>query len=66
MTILTVKEVAELLRMSKRQVYELTKPKDRPMSDNPLPTIRVNGNLRFDKESVERWLKRCEENHVEA
>lgn len=61
MTLLTVQEAAALLRMNVGQVYTLCKRRSRVRSDNPLPVIRVNGNLRFSKESLEKWLGELEE-----
>ncbi len=51
MEILTASEVAALLKISKRQVYELAK-----QDDNPIPTIRIRTSVRFPKSEVERWL----------
>jgi hypothetical protein len=44
--------------MSKRQVYEMTSTRRRTgaMKKNPLPVVRINGNLRFRKVDVEAWL----------
>jgi excisionase family DNA binding protein len=58
MEILTVDELATLLKMSKRQVYEMTSTRTRTgtMKKNPLPVVRINGNLRFRKVDVEAWL----------
>jgi excisionase family DNA binding protein len=60
MEILTVHELATLLKMSKRQVYEMTSKRTRTgaMKKNPLPVTRINGNLRFRKVEVEAWLTR--------
>lgn len=51
MEILTAQEVAALLKISKRQVYELAK-----QDDNPIPNIRIRTSVRFPKTEVERWL----------
>ncbi len=60
MEILTVHELATLLKMSKRQVYEKTSTRTRTgtMKKNPLPVVRINGNLRFRKVDVDAWLAR--------
>ena len=52
--ILTLKEVAERLKVSERWVYE----KSRRRSQNPLPVIRIGRYLRFDWVSVSAWLHR--------
>ena len=50
--ILTAKEVAAMLRISKRQVYELAKE-----SKNPLPSIRIRTSVRFRKSDVNGWIE---------
>ena len=49
--ILTAQEIAAILKISKRQVYELAKE-----SENPIPSIRIRTSVRFRKVDVERWL----------
>jgi excisionase family DNA binding protein len=61
MTLLTVKDAAELLRMSPSQIYSMTKARGRARMKHPIPILRVNGNLRFSKESLEEWLQELEE-----
>lgn len=58
--LLTVKDVAELFSMSVRQVYELTATRTRTgnMRHNPIPYLRINGNLRFLRADLEAWLQR--------
>jgi excisionase family DNA binding protein len=57
--ILTVDELAALLKMSKRQIYTMTETRSRTtgaMKDHPLPVLKINGNLRFRKTDVDSWL----------
>jgi excisionase family DNA binding protein len=49
--ILTAREVATILRISKRQVYELAKE-----SENPIPSIRIRTSVRFRKSDVDGWV----------
>jgi excisionase family DNA binding protein len=58
--ILTVAELATLLKMSKTQVYEMTKTRTRTgsMREHPLPVLRINGNVRFRKSDVEAWIEK--------
>ncbi len=60
MEILTVEDLAHFLKMSKRQVYEMTSTRTRTgtMKKNPLPVLRINGNLRFRSGDVEAWLSK--------
>lgn len=58
--IMTVAEVASLLRLSRSQVYELTKPRQRSgdLRDNPLPALRMGAAVRFRKYDVDAWVER--------
>ena len=62
---LTTKEVAQLLRIKERKVYELVR-------DSAIPVSRATGKLLFPRDMVEVWLRRsvcCRdgtENLVEA
>jgi excisionase family DNA binding protein len=59
--ILTVEEVASLLKMSKRQIYEQTRQRGQVRQEHPIPTLRINGNLRFRRSDIEAWLNRLAE-----
>lgn len=48
---LTTREVAALLRIRERKVYEL-------VSDNAIPHSRVTGKLLFPRDMVEAWIRR--------
>ena len=60
MEILTVAELAAMLKMSKRQIYEMTTTRTRTgsMLENPLPVLKINGNIRFRKGDVEAWIEK--------
>jgi excisionase family DNA binding protein len=60
-TILTVREVAEYLRMSESKVYRLA-------NERHLPAIRIGKSWRFRKDLLDRWLSQCTEPslHIEA
>lgn len=60
MEILTVAELAAMLKMSKGQIYEMTRARTRDgnMRDHPLPVLRINGNVRFRKSDVEDWVEK--------
>ena len=62
MEILTIDELAALLKMSRRQIYEMTATRTRTgaMKDHPLPVLRINGNLRFLRKNVDEWLRLLE------
>jgi putative molybdopterin biosynthesis protein len=48
---LTTKELAELLRIKERKVYEL-------VSGNLIPVSRVTGKLLFPRDTIEAWIAR--------
>lgn len=61
--ILTITELAAMLKMSKRQIYTMceTRTRNGAMKDNPIPVLKINGNLRFRKADVDAWLVRLGE-----
>jgi len=61
MTNLNVQEAAEMLRMQPSQLYSMTRRRGRARMEKPIPVIRLNGSLRFAKESLVEWVKSLEE-----
>ena len=51
MEILTVNELAAMLKISKSQVYKLAK-----QAEKPIPSIRIRTSVRFRKSDVEGWV----------
>lgn len=60
-TILTVDEVAALLRISARSVYELTSKRGRTRTKHPLPVLRINSTIRFVRQDVQAWIDKMKE-----
>jgi len=60
MEILTINELAAMLKMTRRQIYSMTETRTRTgaMRDNPIPILKINGNVRFLRSDVEAWLLR--------
>jgi excisionase family DNA binding protein len=58
MEILTIDEVAVMLRMTKRSVYELTSERGRARMKHPLPVLRINSTIRFVKRDIEAWIEK--------
>jgi excisionase family DNA binding protein len=58
-TILTVREVAEYLRMSEAKVYRLA-------NERHLPAIRIGKSWRFRKDLLDQWLSQCTESSLKA
>lgn len=50
--IMTVKEVAQYLRMSEAKVYRLVK-------EGALPVVRIGKTWRFRKDLLDEWLRDC-------
>jgi predicted DNA-binding transcriptional regulator AlpA len=61
--ILTINELAALLKMTRRQIYTMCESRTRngAMKDHPLPVLKINGNLRFRKAEIDSWLLRLAE-----
>ena|ERR1022692_4577239 len=54
----TVAEVAAYLKMSPRQVLELTRRRSQERCEHPLPYFKIHSKcLRFRKGDVQRWLE---------
>jgi excisionase family DNA binding protein len=49
MTLLTVRDVAAMLRVSERTVRQY-------VANNTIPYIKANGLLRFDRDDIAKWL----------
>lgn len=55
--VLTVEEVAELLKMKPSQIYTLTSARSQARSNAPLPSFKITSKaLRFRKSQVLAWL----------
>jgi len=59
--ILTIEEVAQVLKMSRRQIYELTRARTRERSSAPIPMLKINGNTRFRRCDIEAWIGKLAE-----
>lgn len=57
--ILTVREVAEYLRMSETKVYRLVKQRQ-------LPVFRIGKSWRFRKDLLDEWLSQCTESSLKV
>jgi predicted DNA-binding transcriptional regulator AlpA len=54
--ILNAQQVADMMLMSRRQIFELCRDRVRSQQQFPIPCIRVNSNLRFVRSEVELWI----------
>jgi predicted DNA-binding transcriptional regulator AlpA len=55
--ILSMAEVAELLKCKPPSIYNLTRIRGRARYENPIPVLRLPMGLRFRRSSVLAWLK---------
>jgi hypothetical protein len=54
--LLTVSELALILRCKQSSIYNLTRRRGRVRYDNPIPVLRLPCGLRFKRSSVMAWL----------
>ena len=58
--LLNLAQAAELLGLTKPQLYELTRSRSRVRQAIPLPYVRLGKRLAFRRESLERWIEQLE------
>jgi predicted DNA-binding transcriptional regulator AlpA len=54
--ILTVQEVASMLKMKPTQIYEQLRARTRARRTHPIPFMKINGNVRFRRSDILKWL----------
>jgi predicted DNA-binding transcriptional regulator AlpA len=59
--ILTIRELCEWLKMTEPQVRSMLRRRGQARMRHPLPSIRLNGNVRFVKADIEAWLLKIRE-----
>lgn len=59
MNILTVKDIAELLRASPSTIYSWAE-------QGLIPSLKINGLLRFSEAEITAWLKDCQKQSHEG
>lgn len=57
--ILTLDELAAMLKAEPKQIYELTRKRYGRRGGVPLPKFLVGHELRFRRSDVERWIEQC-------
>jgi excisionase family DNA binding protein len=58
--LLNLSQAAELLGLTKQQLYELTRSRSRRRQAIPLPFIKLGKRCAFRRESLERWITQLE------
>jgi predicted DNA-binding transcriptional regulator AlpA len=59
--LLTLSDLAKLLKLSKTSAYNLTRARTRARMRSPIPMLRINGHSRFLSSDVEAWLQKLRE-----
>lgn len=52
MRILTVKELSKILNVKEKTLYQWA-------GQGVIPSIKMNGSLRFDMDDIEKWINDC-------
>jgi excisionase family DNA binding protein len=58
--LLSLADAAQLLSLTKQQLYELTRSRSRRRQAIPLPFIKLGKRCAFRRESLERWIAQLE------
>ena len=59
--LLTVGDLAVILKCKESSVYNLTRRRGRARYDNPVPVLRLPCGLRFRRSSILSWLESQEQ-----
>jgi excisionase family DNA binding protein len=57
--ILTIDELGQLLKLSRAQIYSMLRKRGQARMQNPLPALKLNGNIRFRRQDIVEWLDKC-------
>ena len=58
--LLSIDEAAVLLRLTRPQLYELTRARSRARQAHPIPMCRLGKRIAFRRESLEQWITALE------
>lgn len=58
--VLPLSEAAELLGITSKQLYSLTRSRSQSRQLIPIPHMRLGRRLAFRKESLEQWISELE------
>lgn len=59
--ILTIQDLCDWLKLTEFQVRAMLRKKGQSRMRNPLPSIRINSNVRFVRADIELWLQTMRE-----
>ena len=59
--ILTIEDLCQWLKLTEFQVRAMLRKKGQTRMRHPLPSIRLNSNVRFIRADIEAWLLKIRE-----
>ena len=59
MRIMTIGELAELLGVKPKTLYQWAELRQ-------VPSIKINGTLRFDFDDIEQWINSCKKETIKS
>jgi excisionase family DNA binding protein len=59
--LLTMDEASRLLKLSKSQLYELTRTRSRCRQSVPIPMVRIGKRKMFRASSLNEWISKLEQ-----
>jgi len=59
--ILTIEDLCRWLKLTEFQVRAMLRKRGQVRMRNPLPSIRMNSNVRFLRSEIDQWLLRLKE-----
>jgi len=60
--LLSIDEAAQLLKLSRPQLYEICRNRSRCRQALPIPRVLIGRRTMFRRESLENWIKQLEQN----
>jgi hypothetical protein len=60
-TLLTLEEAGRYLKLTKQQMYELTRTRSRIRQAVPLPIVRIGKRKMFRASSLNDWIQKLEQ-----
>jgi predicted DNA-binding transcriptional regulator AlpA len=62
--LLNMDEAASLLKLTRRQLYELTRTRSRCRQTVPIPLVRIGKRKMFRASSLNTWIQQIEQTQV--
>jgi len=64
--LLTIADLCEWLKLTEFQVRSMLRKRGQARMRHPLPSIRLNSNVRFVRADIEAWLSKIREEEQAA